>query len=395
MDHLRSDAESRPPHFNPKATLAHARRLDVGRRADRPFMILATIADLSLGDLLCKIAFVSTVKDQFDHARLLVRYNDFRHYSSEVVSLSPNIDHAEGIRGELPKWLRPYIRDMRLWRPLASTITGSRRREEAFYDMVIVDSMMSSHLLHTFDDVTPLRVPGHLHDELTARLVELGLDTSAPFVVVHYRDGTYSLKSKNPVRNGEPESYKQAVDHIIDNLDCQVVQIGHPEMTPLPKRDRFIDLSRLPKSFMLQAFAVSKARFLLAGASGPAALGWALATPSAIVDCCTATPPWGHAEHFYLTQELTTPEGEKLRNRFLYERGLLDIGLVTKLLREKSGYSLRRCSGEELAAMASHVHARTSDVTHWRPDRPARPRQHPNFVVWPRQVDEKMTFVDV
>ena len=97
---------STPPYFNSKDVSSVTLFNCIGQRADRPFMILATFAETSLGDLISKIAFVNTLKAQFDHARLIVRYNDFRPYSSEVVSLAPNIDHAHGIRGEAPKWLR-------------------------------------------------------------------------------------------------------------------------------------------------------------------------------------------------------------------------------------------------------------------------------------------------
>ena len=75
-----------------------------------------------------------------------------------------------------------------------------------------------------------------------------------------------------PVRNGGPGSYRQAIDHIIDKLDCQVVQIGHPEMKPFPQRDGLVDISGIRNAFMLQAFALSRARFMIGGASGPIAL---------------------------------------------------------------------------------------------------------------------------
>ena len=213
-----NNTQTPPPYFNPKNTSSVTLYTDVGRRADRPFMILATFAETSLGDLISKVAFVSTLKDQFDHARLIVRYNDVRPYSREVISLASNIDHAHPIRGEAPRWLKRFLPDGRLWRPLSGALKFSGRRQEAFYDMVIVDSMANARTVSAFEHTTPLRIPPEREQELTRQLVELGVEPDRSFVVLHHRDGTYSLKSSNPVRNGDPESYRRAVDHIIDDL---------------------------------------------------------------------------------------------------------------------------------------------------------------------------------
>ncbi len=391
----RKHSSSGPGFIDPKETSSHDLYKDVGRSANRPFMILATITELSLGDLLCKVSFLSSLKDQFDHARLVVRYNDFRDYSAAALSLSPNIDEALGIRGETPRWLRPLLRDGRLWRPLASALSGSGRREEAFYDLMVIDSMMSSYNVHSFDPVTPLRVPVDQQSDLQRILIEKGLDPSQPFAVVHYRDGTYAPKSKNPVRNGDADAYRTMCDYIIDTLGCQVVRIGHAEMTPFPARSGFVDLSAIDKPFMLQAYAVSRARFMIAGASGPVALGWGFGTPTALVDCCESCTPYGSAENVVYTQELTTADGDKLRNNALLERGLFDIKRLTKTLSEKSGFSLRRNDAEELSAVALHLHTRTGDVNQWRSEAEPSKLERPNTVSWPRETVQKFNFLDV
>lgn len=368
---------------------------DVGARDERPFMILATFAETSLGDLISKIAFVNTLKAQFDNARLIVRYNDFRPYSRDVVSLAPNIDYAEPLRGEAPKWMRRFLHDVRLWRPLSGAITQSKRYHEAFYDLVVVDSMANARTVHAFDRSTPLQVPPDRHDVLTRRLIELGLDKEKPFCVVHYRDGSYPLKGGNPMRNGIPEAYHQAIDHIIDSHDCQVVQLGHPEMTPFPARQGFIDLSRSMDAFMLQAFAVSRARFMLASASGPAVLGWSFNVPTAIVDCLEAHTGWGTGEKVFLTQEVTTPEGDRLRNDSLSQAGLLDIRALARTMRESAGNAVRANSGEELSAVADHLYAVSSDTPVWRPDPVVPEGPRPNSIVWPPQMRWDVKYLDV
>ena len=96
----------RPPYFDPKGISSNRLYRDIGRSADRPFMIFASLLETSLGDMLCKMAFLSTLKEQFDHARLIVRYRALRSYSADVVSLSPNIDHAMPLAGERPEMAR-------------------------------------------------------------------------------------------------------------------------------------------------------------------------------------------------------------------------------------------------------------------------------------------------
>ena len=390
-----SRISSDPPYFHPDSIPNRRRYLEVGQHPDRPFMILATIAETALGDLLCKTTFASNLKDQFDHARLIVRYNDFRPYSSDVIRLSPNIDYAEPLHGELPRWLRKYVRDGRLWRPLTGAISRSGRFHEAFYDFVLVDSMASARTVHTFDPLTPLRVPPELREVLTRRLTELGLEANHNFAVVHYRDGSYALKSSNPVRNGNPESYRQAIDHIIERLDCQVVQIGHPEMKPFPKRDGLVDISGIRNEFMLQAFAVARSRFMIGGASGPTSLGWSFGIPTAVCDCAEANSTWGSKHNVYLTHEVTTPDGEVLRNQALHDRGLLDIRELTARLRRGEKFTLRKNSGDEISVVAAYLHKNSTDVTGWREDLPSPIRARPNSITWPPRLSWNAKFLDV
>ena len=384
-----------PPYFNPKDTSSVTLYEDIGKRADRPFMILATFAETALGDLISKIVFTSTLKDQFDHARLIVRYNDFRPYSRDIISLAPNIDHADPVHGEMPQWMRRFVRDLRLWRPLSGAITRSRQQHRSFYDLVIVDAMANARTVTAFPQATPMRIPPDREAELAEQLVAHGVEPDRPFAVLHHRDGTYALKSRNPVRNGDPDSYRYAMDHTIDNLGCQVVRIGHPEMTQFAEREGFVDLSRLKNGFMLQAFAVSRARFMLACASGPAVLGWSFSVPTAILDCAETSPGWGTADKVVLTHEVTTPDGETLRNQALADAGLLDVRLLSRLVREGGRYTIRKNSPQEVAAVADHLHARSADTTGWRIPSALPEQPRPNAITWPPNTQRKVDYIDV
>jgi putative glycosyltransferase (TIGR04372 family) len=385
--------QSKPPYFDRDSLPLSQLYRDIGRTPKRPFMILSTLLESSLGDLIAKIVFLSTLKEQFDHARLILRYRDVRPYSNDVVSLSPNIDHATAIKGERPKWLAERFPDMRPWLPLGRWTLGARKLQDAFYDLVVIESMMDIRMLHGLNQPSILRIPPDREESLGQQLIGSGLDPNRWYATVHYRDGTYGPKrNKGPLRTSSPDSYRKLVNYIIDELGGQVVQLGHPEMEPLSSRPGFVDLSRFADGFMLQAYAVRHSRFLIAGPSGPAALGLAFQVPTARVDATDGHGGWGDVDQVILTHEVTTPDGRVLSNRALYEAGLLEYVVLTRKIRDGENYRVRKNSGEELASVARFLFDRTSDMRGWRPayQRPATKR--PNHLIWPPQTVENLRF---
>lgn len=362
---------------------------DIGRHAGRPFVILATTLDMQLGDLLSTIQFFCTVKGQFEHAMLHVCYRDVRPYSRDVVSLAPNIDKAEIIRGELPRWLRSRAKRDSFWRPLFIDLRmGSRRR---FYDLILNDWMADSRNLHALPNIVPLRIPPEAEPSLAGRLAGMGVAPDHWFAVIHYREGNYAYRANlSDERNSDPEAFRGLVDHIIDTLGGQVVRIGHPEMRPFPKRDGFVDLSRDPDCFMLQAFAVSAARFTIVGPTGSMALACGFEIPCAIVDATDAQGGWGNAEQLILTKSVTTPKHGLLRNRSLLEAGLL----ARKELRKLGPTAVQSCTWEELAVVANHLHGCTSNMSGWRPPKGVAEGPRPNMLEWPPQTRENLNFLD-
>ena len=75
---------------------------DIGKRPERPFSLLATTLQTTLGDLIAKGLFFVTLKNQFDFATLHVWYRDVRPYSRQIMSLFPDIDRLDVVRWELP-----------------------------------------------------------------------------------------------------------------------------------------------------------------------------------------------------------------------------------------------------------------------------------------------------
>jgi len=395
----RDMANRRAPYFDPDTQVSSTLFSDVGRTPERPFMILATIAETSLGDLLAKVCFASTVKDRFDHARLLIRFRDDRPYSGEAVSLSPNADHIEGITDRRPAWLQRIRPDTRLWEPLSGAIKSRGRKDEAFFDLVLCDWMMNARTVHALGATTPLRIPSQPALELERQLLDLGLDRKRPFAVVHYRSNSYRHKksgASGTLRDSDPQTFEAVIDYIIDALDCQVVQLGHPEMPLFSARPGFVDLSRLPSSFMMQAYAVSRARFMVGGPSGPLALGWGFDIPTALVDAVDGHQGFGAGEQLILTHEVTTPAGEVLSNKALQDAGLLDTRTLVSEMARDPGYNIRKNSVAEITAVCDHLHAKTSATEDWRQPReyaPSTPR--PNSLTWPPQTNDELPFFDV
>ncbi len=383
----------RPPYFDPKGISSNRLYRDIGQSADRPFMIYASLLETSLGDMLCKIVFLSTLKQQFDHARLILRYRALRPYSADVVSLSPNVDHAMPLAGERPAWLARLLPDMRPWLPLGRWTQGRAAMREAFHDLVVVDSMMNARSVHGFERPAILRIPPEREESLRRRLIELGLDPGRWYAVLHYRASNYGPKGGNPIRDGDPESYRALADFIIDDLGGQVVQLGHPELDAFAPRPGFIDLSRMTDAFLLQAYAACHSRFLMAGPSGPLALGWAFQVPTALVDATDGHGGWGDAEQVILTHELTTPAGDVLANRALFQSGLLDKLLLLKKIKAGEPYRVRKNSPSELVGAVRYLFERTADVTGWRPARPQTVGAPPNRLIWPPQTRENLRFL--
>lgn len=367
---------------------------DIGRTAERPFIIKAMLKETSLGDLLGQIVGLVSIKNHFEHAELHIRYRNIRPYSSELMQLAPEIDSATGLRHYWPKWARLGFPDSRLWHPMARAIDGNKGSWSSFCDLCVSDWMVNPRWLHAMPS-SPLRTPAHLEDQFTNQLISAGLDPNQWFAVVHYRASSYLSKTSGQLRNGDPTAFKQLVDHVIDELGGQVVQLGHPELDPFPSRPGFVDLSRLPNSFMLQAFATSRARFMIAGPSGALGFGWGFHVPTGLVDATDAVGGWGPATQVILTHEVTTPDGRCLRNRELLESGLLDYPILRDRIRAGEAFETRKTSAAELAIVADFLHGETTDVNDWRELAPDFSGSRPNQLIWPPQTSENLNFIDV
>jgi len=164
-------------------------------------------------------------------------------------------------------------------------------------------------------------------------------------------------------------------------------------MAPFAPREGFVDLSLRSNSFMLQAAAVSHARFMISGPSGPMTLPMAFAIPYTLVDATDAGGVWGLAYTDVLTHEVTTPEGKVLRNSTLREAGLLSSFRLTDVMRSDPRYTMRKANASELRIVAQRLFDRTAGINGWRPPPELPKTPKPNSINWPLRPEYPMDWL--
>jgi putative glycosyltransferase (TIGR04372 family) len=362
---------------------------------NRPFQILGLLETHELGDLISNVVFLSTLANQFDYARLHVKFRDVRPYSREVMSLSPWIDLAEPLPGEWPRFVQRLFPPTKLLKLLRPMQVGSQKGKNAYvYDVIITSLMAREDAVHALPNPVPLRLPKARSDDLRATLIARGLRPDRWFAIFHYRESGYRYRPGGTDRDSDPAAFECLVDHII-NLGGQAVRLGHRGMTPFKPRDGFVDLSGQGNDFLLHAAAVSHARFMIAGPSGPMMLAPAFGIPHTFVDVVDTRAYWDLEHGDVLTHVVTTPKGETLRNARLLASGYLDADHLAKRIEAGGGYRIRKVTSAELAIVANRLYDRTLDCPDWRP--PAEPRggPKPNHFIWPLKLTYPVRWLNI
>ena len=96
-----------------------------------------------------------------------------------------------------------------------------------------------------------------------------GVDPNRWFYAIHYSEQNYEGRKADPLLDTEPAMMRWIVNNIIDQLGDPVVRVGNPEMAPFKALDGFINFASAEGvDFIFQLFAISRARIMVAGASG-------------------------------------------------------------------------------------------------------------------------------
>lgn len=347
--------------------------------------MVALCLNRTLGDFAVGLCFAASVKRLFDHARLAVYFHDDRPYKRPLIRACPEIDVLFEYDPDQMMPLEAF--DSAFGGPV--TVPDPRWRENRFHfaDLVLTPSMMLDKFFGNFEQPARLRIPPEDIPILKERLMAAGVDPERWFTVLHYREPNYGGRPADPLRDMDPAVLQNVSNTIIDELGGQVVRVGHPEMAAFEARDGFIDLAPLEGGdFMLQLFAMSRARFMIAGASGPHNCAAALGTPTGLFASTSRYGVWNAADA-QLHSHIFTPTGERVDPALALEREIHAGVILNEYLRR--GYQVRLASGPEIAAMARHLWGQTSDTPGWRTHWYEREVQKPNRFVWPPQAGSR------
>ena len=316
---------------------------------DRPFQIFAALLHRTMGDFTEQLLFAASLKEMFPSARLDVYYKPDRPYKPEIVSFSPQVDSSWPTNNRFPIDLF----DTAGMRP----VTGPEIWHGSGCDspnLILTPSMSTRELLGTFSRLARFRLPER--EKWESALLQATNDGS--YCVLHYREGGYQYSYKGDYRNIGTDQIEPIIDFVL-NQKVNVVRIGHPEMTPLLPRHGFVDLSGEP--FMLQACAISRARFFLElSPSGPSALANAFGIPMLRANAIILSGP-ATVDSIVLRRPVLDPTGKEVNGQSIAKEFPKELHVG-----KENGYALGFNSIEQIEACAAEMIRSTSNVIGWR-----------------------------
>jgi putative glycosyltransferase (TIGR04372 family) len=354
----------------------------IGTWPDRPFKILLPMMAHSFGDVFILTACAARFATAFDHTHCSFLIDGLRPFTPDIVRMYPYPCSLFKVAGE---W-----RDIEFL-ALAGLADKMDWRAQNYHDFILTTAFLSSGVASGYP-ACPLRIPEAMVPTLKQHLISRGLDPTRWFCTIHWREPTYAFKLGTTFRDVDPGPYHRLIDYVIDHLGGQVVQLGHPELTRHAPRQGLIDLSALPNSWLLQAYAVSRSRFFAGSASAGSAMSFALQVPAAHLNATD----WyvGEAEDWVLTPTVVLRDGRRLRQVELYRSGWMNSVHLQRGLELGEVRFLSQPETPEILAVATRIHESTCAVTGWRePASPIGPR--PNRIPTPTVPQDPPRFLEI
>lgn len=332
------------------------------RFSQRPFSILAMALDRALGEFVCRNFFAAAVKFNTPRSVLVILYRGDRPYKDAILDINPYVDGTLDISGapHIPLDAFNGYGD----RDIIPSAEEFVRLGYCWPDQVLVPSMMQLEDFARFVHLPVFSIPKAKRSELDERLIGLGLDPGHWYCCIFYREATYQFRPALSYRDVGDVAFEQLSNWIIDELGGQVVRVGHPQMRRFPARKGFVDLSALENEFLLQAAAVSRARFMVTTPSGPALLPPTFGVPFALTNATCALGAWDR-NHLILPRHILSPDGRRVRTESMLRKGAWHDQAVKELVRDK-GFTVRDNSFEELREITRMLFTRTAEVVGWR-----------------------------
>jgi putative glycosyltransferase (TIGR04372 family) len=332
-----------------------------GIRPQNPFRIFTLALNRALGDFASIVCQAASQKARFDHAKLAVYFRNDRPYKLDILSVCPDIDEIVEMHDgdSLPL----DVMDNGFGAPIPPP---NRWYSTGWYSphLLLTPSMSGYQTFGAFERTARFRFADTDVDAHETRLREAGVDPDNWFTVIHHREPSYQHRVAQPLRDVDPATFEAVSNWIIDTLGGQVVRIGHPEMTSFTKRSGFIDLASLGDiDFKHQLFAISRARFMLAGNSGPGICGSCFGTPTAMCNNPASFSVWNEQDAI-MYNHIIAPDGQRISREVAEKREMYFPSALNHL--RSLGYQVVTQSAQELTRLAALMHDRTLDTPKWR-----------------------------
>lgn len=338
------------------------------------FRVFAYIGSRALGDFTLFSMFVSSVADMFDDSELTVYYRNDRPYKKSIVSCIPNVKHtlepsSDAASFPIDVFDGAGYRD----RFLKVELEGPKLRRT---ELVLVQSMFREGMLNSIP-LTTFVPPSEKIEPSDQALMDLGLDPDRWVATVYWKEAGYSFRPADVRRDvADAEPYLAVIRHIIEELGGQVIRLGHPSPTRLPKMKGLIDLANIPGSEWLQMYSVWISRFMLTTCSGPQAYGSAFGVPTVTTD---------HLDFggLFRDHDYVVPKGRVVGDRVYRGMESYLYNLENPINGWETGDYIHN-TAEELVAAAVEMYKSTADCLGWRAPKPVTPPdKRPNSVTLP------------
>lgn len=339
------------------------------------FSIFSYVSPRALGDVVLYSLFTSSVAELFDDAELFVYYREDRPYKLGIISCIRNAKRIlKSVSNE--QTLPIELFDIAGWSPQfpkdlnSMDLRGPR--------LVLTQTMFKEGMLNSLP-LAALAPPPETHDPTDKALMDLGLDPERWIATIYWKEPGYGYRPAEPWREvADPEPYIAAIRHIVENLGGQVVRLGHPSPTELPKLKGLVDLAKVPNSEWLQLYAVWVSRFLVSSLSGPLSYGPAFNVPTVVTDQRTALGVY--RPHDYIVTQGVAVNGKVYRGIDAFYAGLLENWDPRSELYVGN-------TAQELIAAVDEMYKSTAGCLGWRAHpEPQPPAKRPNKLCMPLPV---------
>jgi putative glycosyltransferase (TIGR04372 family) len=328
--------------------------------------IFAYIGSRALGDFIVECAVATTIKMNFESSSLIVYYRNDRWYKSQIIEMMPQIDFSFHASADKIKSFPIDCFDSRSGSTLNFNNENWIKMDGRRSDIILTSQSLNDLAIPSFERKSRFVIPENKQDSFKQKLIDLGLDKNRWFACLYWREPGYPGRTPHPFRDIlDARPYIELAEHIVKKQGGQVVRLGHPGMTPMPKTDGIIDISHVENNVLLHAYAVSSARYFISSNSGPLSFGSAFGTPTLVTENTDPNGIWN--EHDRSLGAKIIVNGKQYHQKAAFESGLMNGSLLkTHLASKKSNIVIQKCTAEELKFGADDFYERTKDVSGWR-----------------------------